>query len=378
MVGTLQEFALAEPRPANVAEIEAGLSAMWRSAAEASGSAVTRAAALTLLVYADCPEAVREVSNLLADVTRQNPCRAIVMVMDASGSAPSIMATVSAHCHMPMEGGSQICSEQITLDARGDTGPELTSIVLPLTISGLPIYLWWRAGHFAMPAYFDQIFRVTQRVIVDSARFKATRSDLAALAAWSGKYSSRIRLSDLNWARATPWREVIAQSFDVPERGSYLERIQEISIEYEMESVRFNTQRAVSLLLTAWLATRLGWEFHYAESRGPDMPRALYFRSSSGREIKVERTLRKVEGRGSGVCFSLVIEAEGARFSFSRGPDGKAVQTCAEVPGRPPIGRTVRIEVGGEVELLNDELMLSGRDRVYEEALALVARMTTY
>ncbi len=378
MVGTLQEFALGEPRPANVAEIEAGLSAMWRSAAEASGSAVTRAAALTLLVYVDCPEAVWEVSNLLADVTRQNPCRAIVMVMDASGSAPSIMATVSAHCHMPMEGGSQICSEQITLDARGNTGPELTSIVLPLTISGLPIYLWWRAGHFTMPAYFDQIFRVTQRVIVDSARFKATRSDLAVLAAWSEKYSSRIRLSDLNWARATPWREVIAQSFDSPERGSYLERIQEISIEYEMESVRFNTQRAVSLLLTAWLATRLGWEFHSAESRGPDMPRVFYFRSSSGREIKVERRLRKVEGRGSGVCFSLVIEAEGARFSFSRGPDGKAVQTCAEVAGRPPIGRTVRIEVGGEVDLLNDELMLSGRDRVYEEALALVARMTTY
>jgi hypothetical protein len=51
--GTLQEFALGEPRPANVAEIEAGLTAMWRSAAEGASaeSAVTRASALTLLVY---------------------------------------------------------------------------------------------------------------------------------------------------------------------------------------------------------------------------------------------------------------------------------------------------------------------------------------
>ena len=107
------------------------------------------------------------------------------------------------------------------------------------------------------------------------------------------------------------------------------------------------------------------------------MPRALYFQSD-GREVKVERVLRKVEGGGSGVCYSFVIEADGARFSFSRGPDGKVVQTLAEVPGLPPIGRTVRIEVGDEVEILNDELMLVCRDHVYEETLALVARMTRY
>ena len=376
MGGTLQEFALGEPRPANVAEIEAGLTAMWRSAAEGASaeSAVTRASALTLLVYVDCPEAAREVSNLLAEVTRQNPCRSVLMVMDPKGTPPGLMASVSAHCHM-LDGERQICSEQITLNARGETGPELISVVLPLTVSGLPIYLWWRAEDFAMPAYFDQILRVTQHVIVDSARFAATGADLRALAAWLAKYSGRIRLSDLNWARTTPWREVMAQCFDSPERRPYLQRIRELRIEYEMESARLTTQRAQSLLLTAWLATRLGWQFQRAESRGENMPRALFFQSGGG-DVKVERVLRKVEGGGSGVCFSFVIEADGARFSFSRGLDGKVVQTLAEVPGAPPIGRTVRIEVGDEVEILNNELMLTGHDRVYEEALALVARMT--
>ena len=87
-----------------------------------------------------------------------------------------------------------------------------------------------------MPAYFDQILRVTQHVIVDSARFAATGADLRALAAWLEKYSGRIRLSDLNWARATPWREVMAQCFDSPDRRPYLGRIRELRIEYEMES----------------------------------------------------------------------------------------------------------------------------------------------
>jgi len=349
---------------------------MWRSAAETSStkSAVTRASALTLLIYTDCQESAREVSNLIAEVTLQNPCRAVLMVVDPKGSPPGLMASVSAHCHMGPEGEKQICSEQITLNARGETGRELTSVVLPLTVSALPIYLWWRAGDFAVPGYFDQILRVTSHLIVDSARFAATRSDLSALAAWSEKHSGRIRLSDLNWARATPWRELVAQCFDSLDRRPYLERIQEVRIEYEMESARLQTQRAQSLLLTAWLATRLKWQFRRSESRGENVPRTLLFQSAAG-EVKVERTLRKVEGGGSGVCFSLEIKADGARFSFSRGQDGKVVQTLAEVPGQVSIGRTVRIEVGDEIEILNDELLLSGRDRVYEEAMALVARM---
>jgi glucose-6-phosphate dehydrogenase assembly protein OpcA len=375
----LQGFALGEPRPANVGEIEAELSAMWRSPAEASGAEtpVTHASALTLLVYVDCEKSAQEVSNMLAEVTQQNPCRAVVMVMDPKGSPPVLMASVSAHCHMPAEGERQICSEQITLNAQGETGPELASVVLPLTLSGLPIYLWWRAEDFALATYFDQIVRVTQHVIVDSARFAETGADLRALAAWLEKHSGRIRLSDLNWARTTPWREVVAQCFDSPDRRPYLERIRELRIEFETDSARFSTQRAQSLLLAAWLATRLGWEFQRAETRGENMPRALYFQSGAG-EVKVERVLRKVEGGGAGVCFSFVIEADGARFSFSRGPDGKVVQTLAEVPGLPPIGRTVRIEARDEVELLNNELLLVGRDHVYEEALALVARMTAY
>ena len=173
-----------------------------------------------------------------------------------------------------------------------------------------------------MPSYFDQILRVTQHVIVDSARFTATRSALSALGrsvreVWCAySYSS-----DLNWARATPWREILAQCFDSPEsRPLPLPGLGEVRIEYEGESARLSTQRSISMLLTAWLATRLGWKFQHSESKGEKMPRVLFFRDSrAGMEVKVERTLRTVESGGRGVCFSLVIEADGARFLFSRG-----------------------------------------------------------
>ena len=378
MAGTIEPIGLGEPRPANVADLEAEMSALWRTAAEdpAAENAVTRACALTLLIYVESDEAAYEVTNLVAEVTRQNPCRAIIMMLEPEAASTGLEAWVSAHCHLPVAGEKQVCSEQITIRARGEAGQGLASVVLPLTVSGLPIFLWWRAGNFSLPPYFDEILRVTQHVIVDTARFSPGAPHLQDLAAWLHKFSGRIQLTDLNWSRITPWRELIAQCFDSPDRRPYLDRLSEVRIEYEQDSSRLVTQRAQGLLLTGWLASRLGWEFVMSERREEAQPRAFYFKSSSG-QVKVERNLKRVDN-ACGVCFTIELRAEGAspaRFSFMRGPDGKVVKTLAEVPGSLPMGRSVRLEVLDEVEILNEELKLGVRDRLYEEALSVVARM---
>ena len=378
MAGTIEPIGLGEPRPADVADLEAELSALWRSAAEdpAAKNAVTRACTLTLLIYVESNEAADEVNNLVAEVTRQNPCRAIIMMLEPEASPSGLEAWVSAHCHLPVAGEKQVCSEQITIRARGEAGQGLASVVLPLTVSGLPIFLWWRAGDFSPPPYFDPILRLTQHVIVDTARFSPGGTHLQDLAASLHKSAGKIQLTDLNWSRITPWRELIAQCFDSPDRRPYLDRLSEVRIEYEQDSARLVTQRAQALLLTGWLASRLGWEFLMSERREEAQPRTFYFKSAGGR-VKVERNLKRVDN-ACGVCFTMELRSEGpsaARFSFLRGPDGKVVKTSAEVPGALPIGRSVRLEVLDEVEILNEELKLGVRDRGYEEALSVVARI---
>jgi glucose-6-phosphate dehydrogenase assembly protein OpcA len=361
-----------------VAELEAELSALWRAAADdpATKNAVTRACALTLLIYVESEEAADEVNNLVAEVTRQSPCRVIIMMLQPQAAPSGLEAWVSAHCHLPVAGEKQVCSEQVTLRARGEAGQGLPSVVLPLTVSGLPIFLWWRAGGFSPPPYFDEILRVTQHVIVDTARFSPSGPHLQELAAWLHKFSGRIQLTDLNWSRITPWRELLAQCFDSPDRRPYLDRLSQVRIEYEQDSVRLVTQRAQGLLLTGWLASRLGWEFLRSERREETQPRTFYFKSPAG-IVKVQRILKRVDN-ACGVCFTIELRAEGpsaASFSFTRGPDGKVVKTLAEVPGVLPMGRSVRLEVLDEAEILNEELKLGVRDRGYEEALSVVARM---
>jgi len=381
VAGTIEPIGLSEPRPVpqgGMAELEAELSALWRSAAEdpAAQNTVTRACTLTLLIYVESEEAANEANNVVAEVTRQNPCRAIIMMLQPEASPPGMEAWVSAHCHLPVGGEKQVCSEQITIRARGEACQGLASVVLPLTVSGLPILLWWRAGDFSPPPYFDQILRVTQHVIVDTARFSPSGTHLQDLAAWLQEFSGKVQLTDLNWSRITPWRELIAQCFDSPDRRPYLDQLSEVRVEYEQDSVRLVTQRAQGLLLTGWLATRLGWEFLMSERREETQPRTFYFRSHVGM-VKVERHLRRVEN-ACGVCFTIELASEGpsaAKFSFSRGPDGKVVKTSAEVPGSSPIERSARLEVLDEAEILNKELEFEVRDWLYEQALSVVARM---
>ena len=378
MAGIIEPIGLGEPRPADVVDLETELSALWRTAAgdTAAENAVTRACALTLLIYVESDEAAYEVTNLVAEVTRQNPCRAIIMMLEPEAAPAGLEAWVSGHCHLPVAGEKQVCSEQITIRARGEAGQGLASVVLPLAVSGLPIFLWWRAGDFSPPPYFDQILGVTQHVIVDTARFSPPGRQLEDLAVWLRKLSGRVQLTDLNWSRITPWRQLIAQCFDSADRRPYLDHLCEVRIEYEQDSARLVTQRAQGLLLTGWLASRLGWEFTKSERRDEVQPRIFYFKSTSG-TVKVERNLKRVDN-ACGVCFTIELRAEGAsaaRFSFLRGPDGKVVKTLAEVPGSLPVGRSVRLEVLDEAEILNEELKLGVRDRLYEEALNVVARM---
>src|SRR2546428_8368904 len=68
-------------RPASVAELEAELSALWRSAAEdpETRHAVLRSCALTLVVYVEDEAAGREVKDLINEGMRGNPCPAILV-----------------------------------------------------------------------------------------------------------------------------------------------------------------------------------------------------------------------------------------------------------------------------------------------------------
>ena len=380
MAETLEHLGLGKPRPAAVADLEAELSALWRSPTQAAeeGSSVMRASALTILVYLDNRQEEGEVCSVVSRVTLQNPCRAIVMIAEPGASPAGLNAWVSAHCHLPTGGGKQVCCEQVSVWARGDSVRDLDNVVVPLALPGLPVFLWWRADSFSPSEYFKQILRVTDCVLVDSARFTNPAKDLAKLARTVQELSGEVVVGDLNWTRTLPWRELAAQCFDSPAYRPYLDGLTHVRIEYEEESPRAVAQGAQALLVAGWLASRLGWDLREHAGEPASGVCSWAFKSLAG-TVKVEVVPRGFEGGGKGVCFCMTMKAESpapATFLLHRGQDGKTAITRREISGCPPVERMARLEVFSEDELLNEEIKYPGRDAIFEDALAMVARMT--
>jgi len=308
------------------------------------------------------------------------------MVVRPDESPAGLSAWISAVCHLPAPGEKQVCCEHITIVARGDAVRDLDKVVIPLMVSGLPVYVWWRAGRTTQPEPFQKMMRYVDRVIIDSGLFVNPETDLATMSGHIQRSGGQPATNDLNWARITPWRELVAQCFDSEDTRPYLRRIREVRVEYSERGANVNPGLGQGLLFTAWLAGRLGWQ---PAGRGPQaapsgglqeapVGRTFSFKGDAG-DIGVELIPRR-EGEECAAGFhSLKLRALGnlsATFSLACGGDRNVVITLTEIPGRQPIQRTVRLAVLDEIGLLNEELKYPNRDRLYEEVLTLVAAMT--
>lgn len=388
MSQNLQPLTLGGPREANVAALAEELDALWQSAGDAEGREdVTRACALTLLIYTESERGAREVSNLVGALTLQNPCRALILVVQPNESPAGLSASISAVCQLPASGVKQVCCEHVTLVARGERVHDLDKVVVPLMVSGLPVCLWWRAGSPLQFDYFGKILRFIDRLCVDSEWYPNPESDLPSLAQTIQKTSSLAAITDMNWARVTPWRELAAACFDPDGMRFYLRQINQVRIEYRAGAADSPPCLAQGLLFAAWLAARLGWKaagvgqsgLEEGEKRNGEGNRLLTFKGRQG-DIRVQLVPGLAGPRCSSGFLTIEMKVAGdapAKFTLICGPESKSVVTRIEIPGHPPQESTVHLQVFDEVALLNEELKLSSRDRVYEETLAMVASMTS-
>src|SRR5205823_5362245 len=70
---------------------------------------------------------------------------------------------------------------------------------------------------------------------------------------------ANVACSDMNWERLTRWREMVAQFFDGAQLRPYLDRINQVRIEFALSKRGGPVNRAQALMLGGWLASRLGW-----------------------------------------------------------------------------------------------------------------------
>src|SRR5947207_895596 len=128
-----------------------------------------------LAVYSEESGSLNSNTQLMAKITENHACRAIVIEADCRAKENSVDAWISAHCHVSHVGSKQVCSEQISFLLKGGCTTLLPNIVFSHLDSDLPFYLWWQE-EFREPMD-PQLWAWVDRVIYDSHGWKDFRAD---------------------------------------------------------------------------------------------------------------------------------------------------------------------------------------------------------
>jgi hypothetical protein len=182
-------------------------------------------------------EWVEAAEDVLAGLADRHPSRTIVLVPDPDRS-DELEADVEVQ-RFPSGQGREVAVETIRVRLCGNRAAAPASVVEPLLLPDLPVFLRWRGLPPFGAGPFEQLVEVVDRLIVDSNEWPGLPVPYADLPEVFG----RVVVSDIAWARTSRWR---------PQLASLWPGISDVrEIEVEGTAAQAN-------LLAGWLRSRLG------------------------------------------------------------------------------------------------------------------------
>jgi hypothetical protein len=175
----------------------------------------------------------------LSGMAEEHPSRTILLVPQANSGVSRIDALVALESYALSGVDRRVVSEVIELTLHGKRAKAPASIVEPLLIADLPVFLRWRGEPPWGSQELDQLLGVTDRLIVDSTEWDDLPYPYARLA----DVFDRVVVSDIAWERTARWRPQLASMW--PDVGN-------------VGHLRVKATDAQAYLLVGWLRSRLG------------------------------------------------------------------------------------------------------------------------
>ncbi len=359
----------------DVAAVEKKLAELWaQTTAEGDEKAVLRSRVANLIVFVSGERALQEVAESMQSLTAAHPGRALLLLGDRSSEDHDIEMFVTSICHTDKRTGARhLCGEEVTLKASGKFVVELPSAAVPLLVSDLSTFLYWRDTLDVSDEVLRKLLVGTDRLVIDSAEFKEPQVELTQTnSLLQEQADSDIGVSDLNWERLTLWRALLADFYDVPAYQQLLDQIETVRIDYVEPESEKESVAPQALLIAGWLASRLGWTIH------PRTNESFNFTAPSGRAVSVEFNRRAAGTRKPGRLVSVElsnVHKSPASFVVERSEDNNLILAEARVGSEVKRGRVLPVRNRSTAQLLAREMEILWRDRVYQEAVVMAARM---
>ena len=201
-----------------------------------SGEPYQRTSVMTHIAWVP-PQWVEAAEDVLAGLAERHPSRTIVLV-PCPDAEDGLEANVEVD-FFPVGSEREVATETIRLRLGGSRSEAPASVVQPLLLPDLPVFLRWRGLPPFGDGPFEQLVDVVDRLIVDSTEWP----DLPAPYARLAQIFDRAVVSDIAWARTSRWRPQLASLWPG------IADVQRIEVE---------GTHAQACLLAGWLRSRLG------------------------------------------------------------------------------------------------------------------------
>jgi glucose-6-phosphate dehydrogenase assembly protein OpcA len=221
-----------------LADVDTALARLRAQAATEAAS--MRTSVMTHIAWV--PHGWREQARAaLEGMAERHPSRTILLFPEPNADDNRIDARAQVERWEVPDTDRLLVTEVVELTLRGSRAKAPASIVEPLLISGLPVFLRWRGEPSWGAPELEQLIDVTDRLIVDSTEW----DDLPASYPRLTRLFPRCATSDIAWARTSRWRSHLATLW--PGLA-------------DVQTVRVRGTAAQAWLLCGWLRSRLGRE----------------------------------------------------------------------------------------------------------------------
>jgi Glucose-6-phosphate dehydrogenase subunit len=219
-----------------LADVDTAL-ARLRDQAAAEGPSM-RTSVMTHIAWV--PHGWREPARAaLAGMGERHPSRTILLFPEPHADDNRIDARAEVERWEVPDTDRGLVTEVVELTLRGSRSEAPASIVEPLLISDLPVFLRWRGEPPWDAPELAQLIGVTDRLIVDSTEWDEVRSSYRRLA----EIFPRCAASDIAWARTSRWREHLATMWPGID---------------DVQTMKVRATAAQAWLLCGWLRAKLG------------------------------------------------------------------------------------------------------------------------
>lgn len=204
---------------------------------------------LTLIIVTD-EAAQYDAIRAANQAAREHPCRILAVIARKARADSRLDAEIRV--------GEASPGETIVLRMYGPLGQHADSVIAPLLVPDVPVVTWWPEDGPEIPAKHP-LGALAQRRVTDAATAESPQQALSVLA---DAYQPGD--TDFAWTRSTPWRSLLAATFDQPHPP------------VTAGQVAAEPDNPTADLIAAWLSLRLAVPVSRTVSGGPGITAAMF------------------------------------------------------------------------------------------------------